>query len=53
MYDTLYAILNKSENSTLIYSIFCEKVFGEKYVLKLKAAFSVTMNIFRNFLFSF
>ena len=53
MYDTLYAILNKSENSTLIYSIFCEKVFGEKYVLKLKIAFSVTMNIFRNFLFSF
>ena len=26
MYETPYAILNKSENGTLKYSIFCEKV---------------------------
>ena len=26
MYDTLHAILNKSENATQQYSIFCEKV---------------------------
>ena len=35
MYDTLYAILNKSENASLQYFIFCEKVLGEKYLLKL------------------
>ena len=35
MYDTLYAILNKSENASLQYSIFCEKVLDEKYLLKL------------------
>ena len=35
MYDTLYAILNKSENATLQYFIFCEKVLDEKYLLKL------------------
>ena len=29
MYDTLYAILNKSENDTLQYFIFCEKVLDE------------------------
>ena len=28
MYDTLYAILNKSENATLQYFIFCEKVLA-------------------------
>ena len=39
MYDTLYAILNKSENATLQYSIFCEKVFDEKYLLKLNNVF--------------
>ena len=33
MYDTLYAILNKSENATLQYSIFCEKVLDEKYLI--------------------
>ena len=35
MYDTLYAILNKSENATLQYFIFCEKVLDETYLLKL------------------
>ena len=35
MYDTLYAILNKSENATLQYFIFCEKVLDEKYLLKI------------------
>ena len=39
MYDTLYAILNKSENATLQYSIFCEKVLDEKYLLKLYNVF--------------
>ena len=35
MYDTLYAILNKSENATLQYFIFSAKVLDEKYLLKL------------------
>ena len=35
MYDTLYAILNKSENATLQYFIFCEIVLDEKYLLKI------------------
>ena len=35
MYDTLYAILNKSENATLQYLIVCEKVLYEKFLLKL------------------
>ena len=35
MHDTLYAILNKSENATLQYFIICEKVLDEKYLLKL------------------
>ena len=35
MYETLYAILNNSENATLHYFIFCEKVLDEKYFLKL------------------
>ena len=35
MNDTLYAILNKSENATLQYLIFCEKVLDEKYLLKI------------------
>ena len=29
MYDTLYAILNKSENASLQYIIFFEKVLDE------------------------
>ena len=39
MYDTLYAILNKNKNATLQYSIFCEKVLDEKYLLKLNNVF--------------
>ena len=39
MYDTLYATLNKSENATLQYFIFCEKVLDEKYLLKLNNVF--------------
>ena len=39
MYDTRYAILNKSENATLQYSIFCEKVLDEQYLLKLDNVF--------------
>ena len=35
MYGTIYSILNKSENATLQYSIFCDKVLDEKYLLKL------------------
>ena len=42
MYDTLYAILNKSENATLQYSIFCEKVFEEKFLLKLNNVFQTS-----------
>ena len=34
MFDTLYAILNKSDNATLQYFIFCENVLDEKYLLK-------------------
>ena len=39
MYDTFYAILTKSENATLQYFIFCEKVLDEKYLLKLNNVF--------------
>ena len=35
MYDTFYATLYKSENATLQYFIFCEKVLDEKHLLKL------------------
>ena len=44
MYDvTLYAILNKSENATLQYYIFCEKVLDEKYdVLKINNVFQTS-----------
>ena len=40
--DTLYAILNKSENATLQYFIFCEKVLDEKYLLKLNDVFQTS-----------
>ena len=46
MYDTLYAILNKSENATLQYFIFCEKVLDEKYLLKLKNGFKTPSKCF-------
>ena len=39
MYDTLYAILIKSENATLQYFILSEKVLDEKYLLKLYNVF--------------
>ena len=42
MYNTLYAILNKSENATLQYSIFCEKVLDEKDLLKLNNVFQTS-----------
>ena len=49
MYDTLYAILNKKENATLQYSIFCEKVLDKNYLLKLNNVFSdVQQTIRRN-----
>ena len=40
MYDTLYAILNNSENATLQYFIFCKKALDEKYLLKLNIFFN-------------
>ena len=46
MYDTLYAILNKSENATLQYSIFYEKVLDEKYLLKLHNVFKTSSKRF-------
>ena len=46
MYDTLHAILNKSENATLQYFIFCEKVLDEKYLLKLNNVFQTSSNLF-------
>ena len=42
MYDTLYAILNKSENATLQYYIFCKKVLDEKYSLKINNVFQTS-----------
>ena len=42
MYDTLYATLNKRENATLQYFIFCEKVLDEKYLLKLNNLFQTS-----------
>ena len=34
MYDTLYAILNNSENATLQYFIFCKKALDDKVFTK-------------------
>ena len=42
MFDTLYAILNKSENATLQYFIFCEKVLDERYFLKSNNVFQTS-----------
>ena len=42
MYDTLYAILNISENATLQYFIFFEKILDEKYLLKIINVFQTT-----------
>ena len=46
MYDTLYAILNESENATLQYLIFCEKVLDEKYLLKINNVFQTSSKRF-------
>ena len=46
MYDTLNAILNKSENGTLQYFIFCEKVKDEKYLLKINNVFQTSSKRF-------
>ena len=46
MYDTLYAILNKSENATVQYFIFCEKVLDEKYLLKINNVFQTSSKRF-------
>ena len=46
MYGTIYAILNKSENATLQYSIFCDKVLDEKYLLKLNNVFQTSSKQF-------
>ena len=46
MYDAHYAILNKSENATLQYLIFCEKLLDEKYLLKLNNVFQTSCKRF-------
>ena len=46
MYDTLYAILNNSENATLQYFIFCNKALAEKYLLKLNNVFETSSKRF-------
>ena len=46
MKDTLYAILNKSENATLQYFILCEKVLDEKYLLKINNVFQTSSKRF-------
>ena len=46
MYDTLYATLNKSENATLQYFIFCEKALDEKYLLKINNVFQTSSKRF-------
>ena len=46
MYDTLYAILNNSENATLQYFMFCKKALNEKYLLKLNNVFKTSSKRF-------
>ena len=46
MYDTLFAILNNSENATLQYFIFCKKALDEKYLLKFKIVFKTSSKRF-------
>ena len=46
MYDTLGAKLNQSENATLQYFIFGEKVLDEKYFLKLNNVFKTSSKRF-------
>ena len=51
MYDTLYAILNNSENATLQYFTFCKKAINEKYLLKLNNVFKTSSKRFCVFVF--
>ena len=46
MNDTLYAILNNSENATLQYFIFCKEALDEKYLLKLNNDFKTSCKRF-------
>ena len=46
MYDTLYAILNNSENATLQYFIFYKKALDEKYLLKLNTVIKTSSKRF-------
>ena len=46
MNDTLYAILNNSENATPQYLIFCKKALDEKYLLKLNNVFKTSSKRF-------
>ena len=46
MYDTLYAILNNSENATLQYFIFCKKALDEKCLSKLNNVFKTSSKRF-------
>ena len=46
IFDTIYAILNESENATLQYFIFCEKVLDERYFLKSNNAFQTSSKRF-------
>ena len=46
MYDTLYAILNKSENATLQYFIVCEKLLDENNLLKLNNVLKTSIKRF-------
>ena len=46
MYDTLYAILNNSENATLQYLIFGKKALDEKYLLKPNNVFKTSSKRF-------
>ena len=46
MYDTRYAILNNSENATLQYFIFCEKVLDERYLLRINNVFQTSSKRF-------
>ena len=46
MYDTLYAILNNTENATLQCFIFCKKALDEKYLLELNNVFKTSSKQF-------
>ena len=46
IYDTLYAILNNSENATLECFIFCKKALDEKHLQKLNNVFKTSSKRF-------